>query len=391
MEPSTTPTQLIVIGSSAGGVQALPTLLASLAPDFPAPIVIAQHLDPARESHLREILSRSSALPVRTAVENEPLQAGTVYVVPANRHVEITDHSVGLRTEGGSRPIPSVDLLLSSAAETFGERLYAVILTGLGSDGADGARAVKELGGTVIIQNPETATYPGMPLSLAPTNVDIVANLEAIGPLLYDLVTGAYVPPAPDADRHMRNLLEQVRARSGIDFTNYRQPTILRRLQRRMADTGRDKLPDYSRYIQRHPDEYQRLVNSVLIKVTDFFRDTDLFDYLRDHILPELLEEARRNQQQLRIWSAGCATGEEAYSLAILLAELLGSELDQLHVRIFATDLDNEAGAFARRGIYPPSALKNMSAELQERYFISLDGGYEIRKPIRSLVVFGQH
>jgi len=391
MEPSAVPSQLIVIGSSAGGIQALSTLLSTLAPDFPAPIVIAQHLDPARESHLREILARSSTLPVRTVEDHELLQAGTVYVVPANRHVEITNHSVGLHTNGSSRPIPSVDLLLSTAAEVFGEQLYAVILTGSGSDGADGARAVKELGGTVIIQNPETASYPGMPLSLAPSNVDIVANLEAIGPLLYDLVTGAYVPPAPDADRNLRNLLEQVRARSGIDFTNYRQPTILRRLQRRMADTGRDKLADYVRYVQRHPDEYQRLVNSFLIKVTDFFRDTDLFDYLRAHIFPELIEEVGKEENELRIWSAGCATGEEAYSLAILLAELLGDEMDHLRVRVFATDLDNDAVGFARRGIYPPSALKNLSAELLNRYFLPLDGGYEIKKPVRSMVVFGQH
>jgi two-component system CheB/CheR fusion protein len=383
--------QLVVIGSSAGGIEALSVLLSALPAEFPAPVVIAQHLDPGRESHLQEILSRRSPLPVRTVLEHEPLESGVVYVVPADRNVEITDHEVRLPLNGGTRPKPSVDLLLGSAARVFGEDLYAVILSGTGSDGADGARLVKEAGGTVIIQDPQTATYPGMPLSLAPTSVDIIADLEAIGPLLYELLTGAYTPPAPETDRQMRSLLERLRVESGIDFSRYRAPTIQRRLQRRMADTGRDTLDEYLRYAQRHPDELRRLTDSFLIRVTGFFRDADLFDLLRDRLLPELIADARGRDNELRVWSAGCSTGEEAYSLAILLAEALGDEIDDFHLRVFATDVNPAAVDFARRGVYTASSLASLRPTLLQRYFSPLDGAYEVRKLVRRHVVFGQH
>ncbi len=383
--------QLVVIGASAGGIQALSTLLAALPADFPAPIVIAQHLDPKRPSHLAEILTRHSRLPVRIVTAVEDLAPGVVYVVPANRDVEVTDRQVRVReaTEGG--PVPSVDLLLTSAAKAYGERLIAVILTGTGSDGAAGAREVKEAGGTVVVQNPETASFPGMPQSLPSTVVDVVANLEAIGPLLNDLVTGAYLPTRPSDERVLENFLARLRERSGIDFSTYRRPTILRRLQRRIAATGVNTLREYIRYTEQHPEEYQRLASSFLIKVTEFFRDPELFDYLRTRALPEIIQRARGHGNTLRFWSAGCATGEEAYSLAILLADVLGDELEQFHIRIFATDLDMEAITFARRGIYLPAALAGVPAEIVERYFTPADHAYEVKKFIRSLVIFGQH
>jgi len=266
---------------------------------------------------------------------------------------------------------------------------------------------VKEAGGTVIVQNPETASYPGMPLSLAPSTVDVVADLESIGPLLQNLVTGANVPPSPEQNQRMQTLMEQLRARSGIDFSQYRQPTIQRRLQRRLADTGVASLEDYLLFLKSNPDEYQRLASSFLIKVTDFFRDTDLFAYLRERVIPELVgavDDRRASwdsdsdgggsqirRKELRVWSAGCATGEEAYSLAIIIAEALGDELPKYDVRIFATDLDAEAVSFGRRGVYPAPALRNLSEEQIERYFTQVDGAYEVRRVIRKLVVFGQH
>jgi two-component system CheB/CheR fusion protein len=211
---------LVVIGSSAGGIEALSLLVGTLPPDFPAPIVIAQHLDPERPSHLGEILTRRSTLPVRTVTGADPeaLSPGTVYVVPADRDVEITDRTLHLLSEPRRHPKPSVDLLLSSAARAYGERVIAVILTGSGSDGAAGARDVKVAGGTVVIENPETASYPSMPASLAPTTVDIVANLDQIGSLLRDLLTGLYVPSQPETLEALELLLDNVRTQSGIDF-----------------------------------------------------------------------------------------------------------------------------------------------------------------------------
>ncbi|HLL49640.1 MAG TPA: chemotaxis protein CheB, partial [Thermomicrobiales bacterium] len=208
--------RLVVVGSSAGGVDALLTFVAALPEGFPAPIVIAQHLDPRRQSHLGEILSSRSVLPIRTVSDDQPLESGIVYVIAADRDVEITDDvlTVTARTGASLSPRPSVDRLMATAARTFGDELVAVILTGTGSDGATGAQAVKAHGGTVIVQNPDTATYPDMPLAVPSSAVDIVADLEAIGPLLGDLVTGAYSIPASSENGDLQAFLERVRERT---------------------------------------------------------------------------------------------------------------------------------------------------------------------------------
>ncbi|MGZ3638204.1 MAG: CheR family methyltransferase [Ktedonobacterales bacterium] len=385
-------THLIAIGSSAGGIEALSTLVSGLPSDFSAPVVIAQHLDPRRMSHLGEILARRTTLPVRTITDggSQSLEPGAIYVVPSNRDVYIADSRLELRPESG-HPAPSVDLLLTSAADAYGEHLIAVILTGSGTDGAAGARAVKRAGGTVVVQNPDTAAYPGMPLALAPTTVDIVANLDRIGSILHDLLAGVEVPSQPAEKQELDDFLRVIRERFDIDFTTYKRPTILRRLQRRILATDSVNLNGYLDYLKSHPQEYPRLINAFLIKVTDFFRDPELYTYLREQVLPALLDHARKNGNELRIWSAGCATGEEAYSLAILVAEALGNELNQYNVRIFATDIDADAVAFARRGTYPASALTSLPEDLINRYFIRDDGQYQISKRIRALTVFGQH
>jgi two-component system CheB/CheR fusion protein len=390
-EPETTTpvSQLVVIGASAGGVEALLTLVESLPVGFPAPIVVAQHLAPERPSQLASLVASHTRLAVRTVQSSEALAPGTIYVVPADRDVEISDHRVDVRQQPGRTPKPSVDRLLATAARAFGDGLISVILTGTGSDGAAGAQATKAYGGTVIVQNPETARFPGMPLAVSHFSVDIVADLEAIGPLLTDLVTGNYALPI-SADDELRPFLDQIRERTNLDFSAYKRPTIFRRLQRRMAAVGVATLVEYQRYIDRHPDELQRLVASILIKVTHFFRDPELFDYLRERVLPELIAEARQ-RGELRLWSAGCATGEEAYSLAMLVADILGDELESLPVRIFATDVAAEAVDFARRGIYPESAVEGLPPDLVERYFIPLNGACEVRKAIRGMIIFGDH
>src|ERR1041384_4534704 len=242
---------LVVVGSSAGGVGALSTLVSTLNKNFPAPIVIAQHLDPQRPSHLGSILERRSNLPIVVVSETEPtkLQGGTIYVVPANRHVKISDGHVYLEADHADRPKPSVDRLLSSAAESYGEHLIAVILTGSGSDGAAGAVDVKDAGGVVIIQNPQTAAYPSMPLSLPPTAVDHVVEMEQIGPLLHDILKGVSLPITARADDPLRDLLSQVSAQTNIDFRNYKSSTIMRRIGRRMAVTHNANIRDYADFL----------------------------------------------------------------------------------------------------------------------------------------------
>jgi len=380
-----------VIGSSAGGIEALSRVVASLPADFPAPIVIAQHLDPRRPSHLHEILARRATLPVRVVEEREALEDGVIFVVPSNRMVEISHGDLRLRAAKPGAVAPSIDVLFESAARVFGPGLIAVILTGSGSDGSVGAWHVKKAGGSVVIENPATAMFPSMPSSIPPSLVDATADLESIGSVVCDLLAAGN-PPAEGRDHDdLRDLLGRIHELSGIDFGSYKPATILRRLRGRMNATGRATLAEYAAYLEDNPEEYARLINSLLIKVTEFFRDPKVFDYLRLNVLPELIAEAKREGRELRIWSAGCSTGEEAYSLAIVVADALGDDLPRLDVRIFATDIDRQAIAFARRGIYPPIALKGLPAGARDRHFVKTADGYEVEKRLRALMVFGEH
>lgn len=381
---------LVVIGASAGGIDALRAIVRSLPPDFPAPIVLAQHVSPRRESHLREILARQSTLPVKLVETREQLAPGVIFVVPADRHVRVTDRAVAVEPRRGDGPSPSIDRVLESAASALGEKVIAVVLTGAGHDGAEGARKVKAAGGTVVVQDPETASFPSMPRALAPTSVDIVAPLEALGAVLTDLVRG---PAArDDEERQLQAFLDQVRDATGIDFSSYRRPTILRRLHRRMVATRSSSIAEYQPYVRANPGELGRLASAFLIKVTEFFRDPAVYAHLRDVVLPELIGRAAEERRELRIWSAGCATGEEAYSVAIAALEAASAAGHQeVRIRVFATDIDDQAIEFARRGTYPPSAVEPLAADVKRRYFTDADDAFEVAPAVRSLVVFGQH
>lgn len=389
--PEGTGGHLVVVGASAGGVEALSTLVSGLPADFPAPLVLAQHLDPSRPSHLQNILQRRTSLPVQVAEDRSPMQPGTIYVVPANRHVLIQDGHMTLDYGHVEHPRPSIDLLLTTAARSYGDRLIAVVLTGAGSDGAAGAVDVKHAGGTVVIQNPLTARFPSMPSALPPTAVDHVADLENIAGLLDDLLRGPILAEShPKATDFLHEILAHVARGVNIDFRSYKTATLLRRVGRRMAVTHTTSLDDYSRFLQTHPEEVGELVRALLIKVTEFFRDPGAFHFLRDTALPEIVERARTRGRTLRLWSAGCATGEEAYSLILTVADLLGPELPEWNVRVFATDLDAQAVAFARRGLYLPNLLRNVPAEYRTRYFEVADHGLRVVKALRAMAVFGQ-
>jgi two-component system CheB/CheR fusion protein len=382
--------ELIVVGSSAGGVGALSVFVGTLPPDFPAPVVLAQHLDPQRQSNLGAILERHSKLPVVVVNDRAQMEQGKVYVVPANRHVKIQDGEVYVEGDHEGRPRPSVDLLLSSAAKAYGESLIAVVLTGSGSDGAAGAVDVKNAGGTVIIQNPESAPYPSMPLSLPPTIVDHVAEIEQIGELLTNLLHGVRVVASEQAEDPLRPLLAQVSRRTNIDFSSYKPTTILRRIARRMAVTRISTLREYERYLDSHPEEAQELIRAFLIKVTGFFRDPEAYEFIRERVMPELIAMGREQGNVLRLWSAGCATGEEPYSLALLLADILGPELPEWSIKVFATDLDESAINYARRGIYPANVLGELPDDYLVRYFEPFDQSFRIAKTLRQMVIFGQ-
>jgi len=380
---------LVVVGSSAGGIEALSILIGRMSPDFPAPIVLGQHLDPYRPSHLAQILERRTRLSVVTVLQRTRLEMGHVYVVPSDRHVIIEDAHVDVRGDS-TRPRPSIDRLLSTAAQAYGERLVAVILTGSGSDGAAGAVEVKAQGGVVVIQNPETAAYPSMPLALPPTAVDHVADLPGIAALLRDLVTNGSVPEPAAPPEDLTAIMSVLGRDAGIDFRAYRDTTVVRRIGRRMAVTHTRNVGEYRRFLEAHPGEVVELVRALLINVTEFFRDAEAFAVLTTQVVPELVKRARGRDRALRLWSAGCATGEEPYSLALAIADHLGAELAEWTVKVFATDVDDASIDFARRGIYPPNVLRNLPDDYRGRFFEAMETGFHVSKVVRGMVIFGQ-
>lgn len=284
---------LVVTGSSAGGIDALIRFVSHLPADTAARVVVAQHLAPQHASNLPEILAARTELSVKTIEGETDLHAGTIYVVPPDRDIEIVDSKVAARIRVHKGPKPSIDRFFTTAAAVYRDRLVAIILSGLGDDGARGARAVKAAGGTVIVQEPRSAGFPSMPLSIAANLVDIIATPEDMGKIVHDLVGTAAEPSAQSEKAQLRALLAELRERSGIDFSQYKTPTIMRRLSRLIVANGFGSLAEYASFLKRNPAGYQRLVNSFLIKVTDFFRDPGSFEMLRDHVLPQLMREAR--------------------------------------------------------------------------------------------------
>ena len=247
--------QLVIFGSSAGGIDALGSVLERIGAKFPAPILIAQHLDPRRPSHLADILRRRTEIAIVGVESESDLKPGVAYILPADHQMEVSLGRIVNSGEDGNRPTPSVDRILGSAANAYGEGVIAVILSGTGSDGAAGARQVKAAGGTVVIQNPDTAPYPSMPMAIASSLVDIVADANALGPLLEDLVSAPRVVRRGDEEKRLlRTFLDEIRERSGIDFGSYKRGTIMRRLQRRMLATGTSLHPHPPRGIPA-PDE----------------------------------------------------------------------------------------------------------------------------------------
>ena len=382
--------QLIVIGASAGGIEALSRLVATFPGDLPAAVVIAQHLDPRRSSHLAEILERHAILPIKVAEESTRLDAGVIYVLPPNRMADVSEDGLRLRRPKRGSIAPSIDQLLTSAAKWYGERLTAVILTGTGSDGSSGAWTVKQAGGAIVIENPETAMFPSMPASVSPSLVDATADLADLGDVVVGLLTTGDSLGDGAQDEAFHQLLDQIRERSAIDFEPYKPATIARRLRGRMNATGSRSVTDYTALVERDPAEYERLLGSLLIKVTEFFRDPKLWEHLRRSVLPGLIEDARRDARELRVWTAGTSSGEEAYSLAITIADVLEGR-PPLDVRIFATDIDPAAIAFARRGVYSAASLTKVPAALRSRYFTPAGSGSEVIRSLRSQMVFGEH
>jgi two-component system, chemotaxis family, CheB/CheR fusion protein len=384
---------IVSIGTSAGGVQALQTLFDALPDGTGASFVVIVHLDPQAHSDLASILASRTRMPVLQVQTREEIKPNHVYVIPPDRLLQITNHGISaveFDKPRGQRT--AIDLFFRSVAERTGGG-FAVILTGAGSDGAIGVRAVKETGGIVLVQDPEEAEHPSMPRSAIATGVaDFVLPLRELAARLVELIAKKQRPAeASEFDQELLGrIFAQVSLRTGHDFSKYRRSTVLRRIARRMQVTRSDDLQGYYEFLRANVDEAQSLLNDMLISVTTFFRDAEVFELLRTSIVPQLFR-GRDPNHQIRIWVPGCATGEEAYSIAILLLEEASQQQIRPSIQVFGSDLDTRALATAREGRYPTAIEVDVNQERLRRFFIREADHYRVRQDLRDIVLFANH
>ncbi|MCP3137387.1 CheR family methyltransferase [Pyxidicoccus xibeiensis] len=376
-------------------------MLEQLPPDTGMAFVLIQHLSATHTSFLSEALGRATPMPVTQAGDGMRLKPDHVYVIPPGEDMEVSGDVLTLRTrvdEPRKAHLP-VDIFLRSLAATRGSRAIGVILSGTASDGTEGLRAIREQSGITLAQSPRSAKFGEMPQSAVQAGVvDRCLELPQLAQELVRLSQHGYVttagktpPRLPEDDDALRaRLFALVRSAVGVDFSEYKPATVQRRLARRMALHRVEGLRDYVKLLEQSPDEARALYEDVLIHVTSFFRDPEAFEALKRQVFPVLLEH-KPDGAPLRLWSAGCSTGEEVYSLAISLLEFLGEARRAHPVQIFASDISAQAIEKARAGLYPESALGDLSPERRVRFFTKVDGGYRISKAVRELCVFVRH
>ncbi|GAA5481897.1 chemotaxis protein CheB [Haloferula sargassicola] len=383
---------IVAIGSSAGGIRALETFFGALEARDMA-IVVVSHLSPGHESSLPELIGRSTELEVREAKHGAEVLPGHVHVGPPGTHLDLRQGRLWLtEVAEGQAPHLPVDHLFRSLAWDAGERAIAIVLSGAGSDGTLGVREIKAASGMVMIQEPDSAEYRSMPHSAESTGTaDYVLPPEKMPDALSAYVAGDYLKSRSNGDdghdASLHRIFVLLRTRTGHDFANYKPTTIRRRIERRMNVHQIGKTEQYVRYLQETPHEIDLLFKELLIGVTSFFRDPDAFESLAEKALPPLLE-TRPDGHTVRAWVPGCATGEEVYSIAILLRELIDSMKRPFELQVFGTDLDERAIHIARGGQYADGIALDVLPPRLERFFIREDGTFRIRKDVRELTVF---
>jgi two-component system, chemotaxis family, CheB/CheR fusion protein len=402
---SSEPFPIVGIGASAGGLEAFSELLSNLPEKTGMAYVLVQHLDPKHDSGLPEILARTTKLPVAEVANGTLVQPDHVYVIPANTNLLLKNGvlQLGARvlTRGQHMPI---DNFFRSLAEREGQRVIGVVLSGTAADGTLGCRAIKAAGGITFAQEEDSAKYPDMPRNAIEAGcIDFILTPKDIARELGGISRHPYVTRAlsdgkdalkgmmgPDLDA----LFALLRDSSGVDFTNYKHTTLQRRIRRRMVVHKIEKLKDYLRFIGKKPEELDELYRDLLIHVTGFFREPGAFLALRKHVYPKLFE-GRNADSPIRVWVAGCSTGEEAYSIAITLLEYLWAHSRSISqaataVQIFATDISDTALDRARSGLYSEASVAEIPTERLKRFFVRHEGGYQVNKSVREMCIFAK-
>jgi two-component system CheB/CheR fusion protein len=377
-------------------LEAFTELLTHLPDNTGMAFVLIQHLDPSHESHLTELLSKTTGMPVSEVKGETRAEANHVYVIPPRRNLGISNGVLLTPPRPAKGCNMPIDDFLRALAADHGRRAFGVVLSGSASDGTLGLQAIKAAGGVTFAQDVRTAKFDSMPRSaIAAGFVDYVQSPGEIALQLAAIARHSDVPieptdAIPSADAALARILRLVRTATGVDFTCYKHSTLQRRIKRRMALRGFERLEDYSRDLEQSREEANALCESCLITVTAFFREPGVFEELRSKVFPALLEN-RPPQDPIRIWVPGCATGQEAYSIAICLTEFLNSVEAKVPFEIFASDISETAIAEARAGTYSGAALANISPERLSRFFTKTDRGYQIAKIVRDVCVFARH
>jgi two-component system CheB/CheR fusion protein len=389
--------RIVGIGASAGGLEAFTELLSHLPDDTGMAFVLIQHLDPSHESHLTELLSKATGMPVSEVRGETQALANHVYVIPPGRNLSISGGV--LHTPPGpynGRNLPINTFLRDLAAER-GNHALGVVLSGMASDGTLGLQAIKDAGGITFAQEVGTAKFESMPRSAIRAGaVDFVLPPAGIAQKLAAIARGTQVPAelpeaiGPAGDAELAKILRLMRSATGVDFAYYKHSTLARRIQRRLTLRGIATLEEYARDLEQNRGEANELCENCLITVTAFFREPGVFEALKTKVFPALVEN-RRREDPIRVWVPGCSTGEEAYSIAICLMEFQEAAELSFPVEIFATDLSERAIERARVGTYTGAALSHVSPRRLERFFTRSERGYQIAKSIRDVCVFAQH
>jgi two-component system CheB/CheR fusion protein len=402
--PSTLPFPVVGIGASAGGLRSLMDFFGAVRGDAGMAFVVISHMSPDHESGLPDVLQKATPMKVVQVRERVAIKPNTVYVISPRSNLAMHDGHLDPRSSAGLPREMTIDRFLETLGESHGRQAFAVVMSGTGSDGTNGLKAVKAAGGVTFAQEPAEAEYDSMPRNaIGSGGVDFVLSAadmpEKMG-ALWSNTQSIELPeledrPTPEdvvarAEDALREILVVVRARTGHDFSQYKRATLLRRLERRLQVNQLRDLPTYRDLIRENPGESRLLLRDLLISVTAFFRDPQTFEALEKQVIPGLFQ-GKEHGGKIRAWVAGCASGEEAYSVAMLIAEHAQRISAPVEINVFATDIDEEALQVARTAFYPESIREQVSAERLRRFFTSEHGGYRVQKSLREMVMFATH